>query len=116
MTFVDPQKSLPAWDRIITLSLITIVRMGYSDIGGGGDDRGNGGGGDEMRKNMQRVCQLGASIASASTSSDVDERENIVKLWQLFKEEVAQHLAIVDSSVSVNDDDSEANVDEEIKK
>jgi hypothetical protein len=109
----DPSKSLPEWDRIVSLSLMTLNRMGSRADTGDGD-------GDEMSKSMQRLCQLSASIATAATDDATDdnsvksERENISDLWQLFKKEVAQQTAVAKNSDI--GDDMEGDVDEEIKR
>jgi len=108
----DPSKSLPEWDRIVSLSLMTLNRMGSRADTGDGD-------GDEMSKSMQRLCQLSATIATAATAATADnsvksEQENISDLWQLFKEEVAQQTAVANNFDIGND--VEGDVDEEIKR
>ena len=106
----EPSKSLPEWDRIVSLSLMTLNRMGSrSNTGDGGDD-------DEMSKSMQRLCQLSASIATAATADNSvkSEQENISDLWQLFKKEVAQQ-SVVANNFDI-EDAVEGDVDEEIKR
>ena len=105
----DPSKSLPEWDRIVSLSLMTLNRMGSRADTGDGD-------GDDMSKSMQRLCQLSATIATAATADDSvkSEQENISDLWQLFKEEVAQQTAVANNFDIGND--VEGDVDEEIKR
>jgi len=93
--------SLPAWDRLISLSLITLVRMGSLT---GVDTT------DEMTKNMQRLSQLGANIATATVAG---EAEKIPDLWQLFKKEILHQIAILNKT---NAGDVEADVEEEIKR
>ena len=103
----DPSKSLPEWDRIVSLSLMTLNRMG---------SRADTGDGDEMSKSMQRLCQLSASIATAATADNSvkSEQENISDLWQLFKKEVAQQTAVA-NNFDIGDA-VEGDVDEEIKR
>ena len=105
----DPSKSLPEWDRIVSLSLMTLNRMGSRADTGDGD-------GDDMSKSMQRLCQLSATIATAATADNSvkSEQENISDLWQLFKEEVAQQTAVANNFDIGND--VEGDVDEEIKR
>ena len=105
----DPSKSLPEWDRIVSLSLMTLNRMGSRPDTGDGD-------GDEMSKSRQRLCQLSATIATAATADNSvkSEQENISDLWQLFKEEVAQQTAVANNFDT--GDDVEGDVDEEIKR
>ena len=93
--------SLPAWDRLISLSLITLVRMGSLT---GVDTT------EEMTKNMQRLSQLGANIATATVAG---EAEKIPDLWQLFKKEILHQIAILNKT---NAGDVEADVEEEIKR
>ena len=105
----DPSKSLPEWDRIVSLSLMTLNRMGSRPDTGDGD-------GDEMSKSRQRLCQLSATIATAATADNSvkSEQENISDLWQLFKEEVAQQTVVATNFDT--GDDVEGDVDEEIKR
>ena len=105
----DPSKSLPEWDRVVSLSLMTLNRMGSRPNTGDGD-------GDELNKSRQRLCQLGATIATAATADNSvkSEQENISDLWQLFKEQVAQQTAVA-NNFDIGDD-VEGDVDEEIKR
>ena len=103
----DITKLLPELDRLISLILVTLTRMGAL---ANSDDRG----GD---MNLQRLCQLCATIAGAVTATtDSNEQEEKVDLSQVFnllKEEVAKQIAISNKSST---DDMEADVDGEINR